>query len=515
MPKIKTSKDELLKRLRFFNDKSNEMKYIDEYYIHDKFPTEIFKEFIESIESRELILNEKNCESFYKLSSKYLYNELTEQIESFMSTRPDLCKIIPEIFNQEEVEKIDIIKEEIIAKNLDFCLLHGNLNKLPINSLIRIFCSPKRVLHDYHLLFKYILNLLKAKQFYNKNSDRESIEILIGLMDYNEMSNDELEEFVTNDYFRSEINSRNSRERIKKLIEINKINEERLKKIEEEISKINNNEEQIKEEQRQTKIKVQQIEKNQLQINEKYQEELSKSVKLCHLKDFESNQLNHIQEIKEEFGKFQAIIEEHSKKTDQKHIEEEIIHLKEKISNIQNEFNEIIINIPFENEPFSGIFKELTKENGCNIHDAKIIEITGNKNHIYNVPYSILVDFNTFNCYGSSNEENSYLCFDFKFHSVAISAYSIKSSNYAIPAFLKSWNIEGSNDQKEWIILDSHSEDDILCSRAVIKTFKINDRNKSNQYFKYIRLITTGLSSRSVDQFEITNIEFFGKYCRI
>lgn len=77
------------------------------------------------------------------------------------------------------------------------------------------FSIHQKVLHDYHLFFKFIQNLFKAKQTNDlKNFDRESIQILIGLMDLNEMSNDELEEFMTNEYFKSEINRRNSREKM-------------------------------------------------------------------------------------------------------------------------------------------------------------------------------------------------------------------------------------------------------------------------------------------------------------
>ena len=42
---IKTSKEEFIRKLRYFNNKS-EIKQQDELFIHDKYPLNVFRDFI-------------------------------------------------------------------------------------------------------------------------------------------------------------------------------------------------------------------------------------------------------------------------------------------------------------------------------------------------------------------------------------------------------------------------------------------------------------------------------------
>lgn len=145
-----------MRKLRYFRTKANEIKHVDELYIHDNFRTEIFDQFIKSIETRKLDINDSNYEEFYEISSKYEYYELKECIEKFIKKRPDLKKIINDLSKDKSDKKIDEEKERIISQHLDFCLEHGDLSKLPIESLNKIFNSPEKVLHNHHLLFNFI-----------------------------------------------------------------------------------------------------------------------------------------------------------------------------------------------------------------------------------------------------------------------------------------------------------------------------------------------------------------------
>lgn len=151
---IKTSKDELMRKLRYFKRKAIELNYPDEIYIHENVSFEIFKEFINSILNKKLKINEKNYSSIYELSKKYEYYELQKQVENFMQTRPDLKQASyhfsyhksdsnDDSKNSEEKEKDETYKEELISKNLDFCLQNHFLNEIPLHILIRILNSPK------------------------------------------------------------------------------------------------------------------------------------------------------------------------------------------------------------------------------------------------------------------------------------------------------------------------------------------------------------------------------------
>lgn len=50
---------------------------------------------------------------------------------------------------------------------------------------------------------------------------------------------------------------------------------------------------------------------------------------------------------------------------------------------------------------------------------------------------------------------------------------------------LKNWKIEVSNDNKDWLTIDEHSDDPTLNDKGVIGTFKI--KQKTN-FYRFIRL---------------------------
>lgn len=138
---IKTSKDELIRRLRYFKKKIREIEPINEYYIHDEFDSDLFKEFIKTLEHKEIKVNEHNYFEIYKLSQKYEFIELQAKIEEFIEQRPDLENIIESMIKDQQNNKnksesmIDLEKEKIISQHLDFFLEHGNLFKLS-NSVV-------------------------------------------------------------------------------------------------------------------------------------------------------------------------------------------------------------------------------------------------------------------------------------------------------------------------------------------------------------------------------------------
>ena len=80
---IKTSKEAFLQKLRYFYQRRNELFMASEYFIHDKYETDIFKCFIESIINGIININKSNISKYYELSCKYEHLELKQQIEKF------------------------------------------------------------------------------------------------------------------------------------------------------------------------------------------------------------------------------------------------------------------------------------------------------------------------------------------------------------------------------------------------------------------------------------------------
>ena len=110
----------------------------------------------------------------------------------------------------------------------------------------------------------------------------------------------------------------------------------------------------------------------------------------------------------------------------------------------------------------------------------------------------------------SKNEKNSWIKFDFKERKVKPSAYSIRSNNWGGVGHWhpQHWVIEGSNDDNEWTVLDSHTNDHSIDDQSKSNTFLIQTEN--NAFYQYLRLRQRGLNTVDNDALIISAFEFFG-----
>lgn len=113
----------------------------------------------------------------------------------------------------------------------------------------------------------------------------------------------------------------------------------------------------------------------------------------------------------------------------------------------------------------------------------------------------------------TNDEPNSWICFEFKNHRVIPSSYIIRTINSEDNDHLKSWVIEGSNDNKNWIKIDEHSNDSSLKGKGRVHLFPIS-KNANKQSFKYIRILQTGpcwLNNNDKSYYLlICSIDFYG-----
>lgn len=198
---IQTSKNLLIKSLQYFREKKFELQYQDGIYIHDVYPNSIFKNFIESIRTRDLYFtDEKTMLQYYELSQKYGYKELTDVIKRHIDEQPNLKEIFNQLSNKlAPDEPINTEKEEILAQHLDFCLKNINLKILPIQMIIRIINSPKRVLNNHHLLFQFVKEMI---DFIKKNDIKnfQYISLFTSSLDFNQMDVEEIESLLNDEY---------------------------------------------------------------------------------------------------------------------------------------------------------------------------------------------------------------------------------------------------------------------------------------------------------------------------
>lgn len=327
---IRASRDELVRRIQFFKKQINEIKHINEYYIHDEFDTKTFYEFINSLNTKQIVINDKNYFEFLKLSQKYEYKEIQEIVQEFIKERPDLTNIINQIA-ENGTENIDFEKEKIISQHLDFFLDHNLLFKLPVFALNRILNSPDRVIHDHHLLFRFIKEKITQinQQKEKEKNDKENVEIMISSLDINEMSREEINEFLQLEKVEHIFDPRNSTKFIKTILESNQKLEERVAQLEQNQSeetkhieiKFKEYEEQI-EQQKKSKIEEKKQFEEQIKKHEEQIEQLEKS-KIEEKKQFETHikkyevLINKINEIENKFESQSKLIANYEKELKQ------------------------------------------------------------------------------------------------------------------------------------------------------------------------------------------------------
>lgn len=105
---------------------------------------------------------------------------------------------------------------------------------------------------------------------------------------------------------------------------------------------------------------------------------------------------------------------------------------------------------------------------------------------------------------------NHWISFEFKENSVAPTAYKIMSfDSDKNMAHLKSWVIEGSNDNKNWEIIDSQNDCDYLNGSCLTHLFNISDNNSKE--FRIIRLRQTGKNWFNNYYLTLNSFELYGK----
>ena len=160
------------------------------------------------------------------------------------------------------------------------------------------------------------------------------------------------------------------------------------------------------------------------------------------------------------------------------------------------------------NNQFDGIINFLRKKSNDNIKSMINITASSIIGDNYS-PYNACLFKD--NYFESNNENNSWICFDFKEHKIIPSNYIIKSCGSGQPNKPKTWILEGSNDQTNWQILDEQNNCPHLKGSYAVHTFDIQKENIGP--FKYIRIKQTGNNWQgNYYYFTMNSIEFYGYF---
>ena len=157
---------------------------------------------------------------------------------------------------------------------------------------------------------------------------------------------------------------------------------------------------------------------------------------------------------------------------------------------------------------FCGIIRHLMNESNGQIENK--IDITSSLvNGEYFPKFAISFD-DTNKFFQSKSQLNGWICFDFKEHQIVPTNYTIRSYFYS-PHYLKSWNLEGSQDKAKWEVIDSQTNCTHIDGSLKVHTFPIN--KESQKKFRYFRIVITGCSQTNSIYYCLTlnSFELYGK----
>ncbi|EAX90648.1 hypothetical protein TVAG_141920 [Trichomonas vaginalis G3] len=168
------------------------------------------------------------------------------------------------------------------------------------------------------------------------------------------------------------------------------------------------------------------------------------------------------------------------------------------------------ISIPFNGEPFKGIFTYITEHvtNGKNPIEEGVIEVSVSREECQVSPANLIKYSSPASKWYLVEQEDSWVCFDFKNARVAINAYTMcsgtDSSYWDYPV---SYTWEGSEDKKVWVDIDSKDENSEMGGNDKTHTWVIPTLS---QMFRYVRFRLRNVTRRG--GLYTPMIELFGAY---
>ena len=200
---------------------------------------------------------------------------------------------------------------------------------------------------------------------------------------------------------------------------------------------------------------------------------------------------------------------EYGKKTENQDLKNQVDELKSQIQKQigKSKGNESPIPLLYKNEKFNGIINYLTNQTSGNIHDNGTIQLTSNSTRSGYMPRNLL-NFNDSSYYWANQDNDVWVCFDFKTKKIKLTHYSIKSnSDPPNNRHLRSWKVEISNDGESWRAIDEQKDCPTLNGSNFSGTFSV----APNDFSRYVRLYQTNYTWKTQGyHVRISSIEFYG-----
>jgi hypothetical protein len=121
-----------------------------------------------------------------------------------------------------------------------------------------------------------------------------------------------------------------------------------------------------------------------------------------------------------------------------------------------------------EADPLQGILDNLTWKHGGNLQEKGIISITSKSGEESELKR--LFDLRSESSFRSADERDQWVCWDLGDKFIRLTHYTIKASNSDYP---KSWVVEGSTDNENWIEIDRRKNDSHLKKPLAVQWFDV------------------------------------------
>ena len=370
--------------------------------------------------------------------------------------------------------------EQKIASNLDkYVERYGDeLMSLEISMLYNIFNSENKKLSKQNEVYELI------KKHYAKNKN-DNIFVLISCLDGKSLNESNLKDSILEAKKRMGFHQ--------KIIKFEEIINEQKRLLDEQNRKIDELKQQQVNQIKELSDKVE-----QMMIDQK--EKIDEKNKIIQNNQQQANQIKEINE------KFDKILRSQNEKIEE--ISKKIEEIQK--SNFSKEKQYVFYkDISYSKNSKKGIidyFRNNSKINeeikitASSVYDSSII-----LNNLFNIENKLSVY--------TKNELNSWFCFEFQKSRIIISNYLMKSNNSGPNNWHpKSWVLEGSNDNKEWLKIDEQNNCSFLNGDLISHLFDIqNHEIESNIAFKYLRIRQTSVNWAGNRSLDFCSIEFFGK----
>lgn len=507
-------------------------------------PLPTFQNFLEAAQNNAKIeINQENAADLLNLANEWEIESLQTEIKEFINSNSDLQTIIEQL-QQKENDEPNSELESTLASHLDSVLSIESFSNFKVPVISRIINNPNRLNRNHTELFHFIMSMIErygaeayelahcidvrqlspedsltllGHDCMKENTLTQSISAALSMLIQENM---ELREQF--DGAKSKINSLSVR--LEAVEQNNPENDSQTsKKIQDIMTKYQAISEHVEgvdsEKTRELEIEIDQVDQKIATSEKQIRDFGTKKVK-----EFE-------QKAKKDLKKTQTIVNSISTKMTELETKQEtlmnensimlktLVEAQQKLAEAQKSIQDLqkeqVCSAPsfgknpifvlYNRAPFNGILKYFSDICNGNLNDPNGVLITASSSE-HNSPTQV-ADFEWDDFWYSQNEVDQWIMFDFQNVKVGITNYTIKTHRYSTDStHMRSWDLEGSNDNTNWIVIDQRSTD-ILNGSSIVQVFMCKP---IEQTFQYIRIRQTEENHRGDNILALTNVEFFG-----